>query len=157
LETRRKVHLIGHSLGGTLARSIAVCQPHLVASVVTMAAPLRAVRAHPMILGAARIIRRRILSEPDVQPDCYSGLCSCDFLNSLRRRLPRSIVHAAIYTKTDGVIDWCCCINDDPETNIEVQGTHTGLVFNPQVYRHVANVLASADERSEGLADSQSA
>jgi triacylglycerol lipase len=157
LETRRKVHLIGHSLGGTLARSIAVRQSHLVASVVTMAAPLGAIRAHPIILGAAMFVRRRILSERDVQTDCYSGLCSCDFLSSVRRRLPRSIVQAAIYTKTDGVIDWRCCINDDPKTNIEVRGTHTGLVFNPQVYRHVANLLASAAERSQGLTDSQSA
>jgi len=30
-------------------------------------------------------------------------------------------------------------------------------MFNPQVYHHVANVLASAAERSQGLADSQSA
>lgn len=157
LATRRRVHLVGHSLGGTLARSVAVRQPHLVASVVTMASPLRGVRAHPMVLGAAMIIRRRILSERDVQSDCYSGFCSCDFLNSLRRPLPRSIAHAAIYTKADGVIDWRCCVNDDPETDIEVQGTHVGLVFNPQVYRHVAHLLASADERSRGLADSQSA
>ena len=157
LETRRKVHLIGHSLGGTLARSVGVHQPHLVASVTTMAAPLRAIRAHPMILGAAMVVRRRILSERDVEPGCYSGFCSCDFLNSLRRPLPRSITHAAIYTKADGVIDWRCCINGDPETDIEVKGTHVGLVFNPRVYRHVANILASAAERAQDLADSQSA
>jgi triacylglycerol lipase len=157
LETRRKVHLIGHSLGGTLARSIGVRQPHLVASVVTMASPLRAVRAHPMVLSAAAFVRRRIFSRRKVEPGCYTGSCSCGFLNSLRRPLARSITHAAIYTKADGIIDWRCCINDDPETDIEVRGTHLGLMFNPQVYRHVANILASAGERSQGLADSQSA
>jgi triacylglycerol lipase len=157
LETRRKVHLIGHSLGGTLARSVGVHHPHLVASVTTMAAPLHAVRAHPMILGAAMVVRRRILSERDVEPECYSGFCSCDFLNSLRRPLPSSITHAAIYTKADGIIDWRCCINGDPETDIEVQGTHVGLVFNPRVYRHVANILASAAERAQDLTDSLSA
>ncbi len=156
-ETRRKVHLIGHSLGGTLARSIAVRHPRLVASLLTMAAPLNAVRAHPMILGAAKVIRRRILSERDVEPECYSGFCSCDFLKSFRRRLPRSITHVAIYTKADGVVDWRCCINDDPETDIEVQGTHVGLVFNPRVYRHVANVLASTVEEAQDVADSRSA
>ena len=156
-ETRRKVHLVGHSLGGTVARSVAVRHPKLVASLITMASPLRAIRAHPMVLGAAMIIRRRILSERDAEPDCYSGLCSCDFLGSLQRPLPRSIVQAAIYTKADGVIDWRCCINEDPETDIEVKGTHTGLVFNPQVYGHVATILADAVERSQGLADSRSA
>lgn len=155
LESSRKVHLIGHSLGGTLARSVAVRRPHLVASVITMASPLRAVRAHPMVLGAATIVRRRILSDADVQAECYSGFCTCDFFKALRRPLADSIVQAAIYTKADGIIDWRCCVNDDPETDIEVQGTHVGLVFNPQVYRHVANVLSSATERSQSLADSQ--
>src|SRR3990170_1323342 len=147
----------GHSLGGTLARSVAVRKPQLVASVITMASPFRAVRAHPMVLGAAMIVRRRILSEGSVQPDCYSGFCSCDFLNSLRQPLAKSIVEAAIYTKGDGVIDWRCCINDDPKTDIEVQGTHVGLVFNSQVYRHVANVLATAVERNQHVPDSQTA
>jgi len=78
-------------------------------------------------------------------------------VNSLRRPLPRSITHAAIYTKTDGIVDWHCCVNGDPKTDIEVQGTHVGLVFNPRVYRHVADVLASAAERAQGLADSKSA
>ncbi len=156
-ESGRKVHLVGHSLGGTLARSVAVRQPKLISSLIMMAAPIRAVRAHPMVLGAARVVRRRILAEEDVEPECYSGTCTCDFLDSLRRPLPDSIVEAAIYTKTDGVVDWRCCINDDPETDIEVQGTHVGLVFNPQVYRHVATLLASAVERSQSAADRRSA
>lgn len=155
METRRGVHIIGHSLGGTLARSVAVRQPHLVSSVITMASPFRAVRAHPMVLGAALVVRQRIRLGGDVGPECYSGLCSCAFLDSLRRPVPGGIVEAAIYTKGDGVIDWHCCINDDPETDIEVQGTHVGLVFNPQVFRHVARVLAEATENT--LADSRSA
>jgi hypothetical protein len=78
-------------------------------------------------------------------------------LNALRQPLAKSIVEAAIYTKGDGVIDWRCCINDDPKTDIEVQGTHVGLVFNSQVYRHVANVLATAVERNQHVPDSQTA
>lgn len=157
LQTCRKVHLIGHSLGGALAHSVGVHEPDLVASVVTMASPLNAVRAHPMVLGAAMFVRRRILSEQDVEPECYSGSCSCSFSESLREPLPRSISHAAIYTKADGIIDWHCCINGDPETDIEVQGTHMGLVFNPRVYHHVANVLASTAEWSQDVADRKSA
>jgi pimeloyl-ACP methyl ester carboxylesterase len=156
-ESGRKVHLIGHSLGGTLARSVGVRKPRLVASVITMASPFRAVRAHPMVLTAAMMVRRRILSNNNVQSECYSGACTCDFFESLRRPLAKSIVEATIYTKSDGVVDWQCCINDDPDTDIEVRGTHVGLVFNPQVYRHVADVLAAAAERSQSLADRRSA
>jgi hypothetical protein len=77
-------------------------------------------------------------------PNCYSGYCTCEFLTSLRDDLPPAIRQQAIYTKTDGVVDWRCCINDDPETNVEVPGTHVGLAFNPQVYRHIANFLGQA-------------
>lgn len=157
LETRRPVHLVGHSLGGTLARNVAVRQPHLVASLITMASPLRSVRVHPMVLGAASVVRRRVRMDKDVEPDCYSGVCSCDFLKSLDRPVRKSVTQAAIYTKGDGVIDWRCCVNDDPATDLEVQGTHVGLVFNAQVYRHVANVLAASDARQREVADSQSA
>jgi triacylglycerol lipase len=156
-DSGRRVHLVGHSLGGTLARSVAVRRPHQVASVTMMASPIRAIRAHPMVLGAAMVVRRRIHLEADAEPGCYSGLCGCDFVNALRRPIPDSVLQAAIYTKTDGVVDWRCCINGDPATDFEVRGTHAGLVFNPEVYRRVANVLATALVREEQLADSQSA
>ena len=156
-DSGRKVHLIGHSLGGTLARSVAVRRPHQVASVTMMASPIRAIRAHPMVLGAAMVVRRRIQLDDRAEPGCYSGSCACDFVEATRRPVPDAVLQAAIYTKTDGIVDWRCCINDDPGTDFEVRGTHAGLVFNPEVYRRVANVLATALEREEQLADSQSA
>jgi len=143
-----RVHLLGHSLGGVLARSAAVRRPELIASVITMAAPFRCVRAHPVIMEAASFVRSRILARqngPEVKPGCYSGECTCDFLHSLRAPFPSSVREVAIYTKTDGVVDWHCCVSDDEKSNIEVPGTHVGLVFNPQVYTHVAAVLAAAE------------
>ncbi len=146
-QTERKVHLIGHSLGGVLARGAAARWPKLVASVITLASPFRGVRAHPFILWARGLVRGRIMSrqvDRTVLEGCYTGKCSCAFLNSLRRPLPSSMPHAAIYTKTDGVVDWQRCIDEDPDTDIEVSGTHVGLVFNPQVFRHIAERLAGA-------------
>jgi len=63
-------------------------------------------------------------------------------VSALAEEFPASVRQQAIYTKTDGVVDWRCCINDDPETDIEVPGTHVGLAFNPQVYKHIAHFLA---------------
>ena len=87
-------------------------------------------------------------------PNCYSGNCTCDFLNALRRDFPEDIPQIAIYTKSDGVVDWRCCINEVGDgTDIEVPGTHIGLAFNPQVYRHIANFLAApASYRREHVA-----
>ena len=145
-ETGGKVHLIGHSLGGVLARGAATRRPRLVGSVVTMASPFRGVRVHPFVLQTAYLVRGRILSRrngPPVMPDCYSGACTCDFLNALRRDFPVSVPQIAIYTKTDGVVDWRVCINEDPDSDVEVPGTHVGLAFNPRVYSHIAAFLAA--------------
>ena len=144
-ETGARVHLIGHSLGGVLARGVAWRWPELTASVATMASPFRGVRVHPFVLQTAYLVRGRILQRqngPKVMPSCYSGQCTCEFLTSLRAEFPPSVPQIAIYTRTDGVVDWRCCINDD-DTDVEVQSTHVGLAFNAQVYQHLAHFLAS--------------
>lgn len=145
-QTGRGVHLIGHSLGGVLARGAAVRWPQLIASVITMASPFRGVRAHPLILGASSLVRGRIIARRNdvVMEECYTGRCSCHFLESLRNQPSLSVPQTAIYTKSDGVVDWRVCVTEDPDTDIEVPGTHVGLVFNPQVYRHIAERLALA-------------
>src|SRR5271157_1702441 len=45
-ETGRPIHLIGHSLGGVIARSIAGQRPQDIASVITLGAPFRGTAAH---------------------------------------------------------------------------------------------------------------
>ncbi len=145
-ETGRKIHLIGHSLGGIIARSVAAQHPGDVASVITLGAPFRGTVVHSRVLKAAQIVRTQILNKhgSGVLPDCYTGRCTCNFLDSLKRRLPGKIKETAIYTKTDGVVDWQYCITGDPSIDVEVPGTHLGLAFNPSVYHIIANRLADA-------------
>ena len=63
-------------------------------------------------------------------------------MTSVGETPPPSVVRTAIYTKSDGIIDWRCCLDEDEQLNIEVKGTHAGLAFNPSVYRIVARLLA---------------
>ena len=63
LETKRKIHLIGHSLGGIIARSVAGQRPSDVASVITLASPFRGTVAHRTVLQAAEAVRKHILKE----------------------------------------------------------------------------------------------
>jgi len=143
-ETGRKIHLIGHSLGGVIARSVAGQRSADVASVTTLGAPFRGPVAHASVLRAADIIRKHILLEhgSSVLPECYTGRCTCDFLDYVRRDVPASVTQTAIYTRSDGIVDWHYCITGDPEIDFEVAGTHLGLAFNPTVYHLIATRLA---------------
>jgi triacylglycerol lipase len=145
-ETGRKIHMVGHSLGGIIARSIAGQRPADIASVTTLGAPFRGAVAHSSILRAAEVVRKHILLEhgTDVLPNCYTGRCTCDFLDSLRRKVSSSVFQTAIYTRADGVVDWHHCVTDDPKIDCEVSGTHLGLAFNPAVYYLIATRMAKA-------------
>jgi pimeloyl-ACP methyl ester carboxylesterase len=138
--------LIGHSLGGVIARSIAGQRPRDVASVITLAAPFRGTVTSRTVLQATEAIRQRILREHGrgVLPDCYTGRCTCNFIDSLKREIPESMVETAIYTRHDGIVDWRYCMTRNPEVDFEVPGTHIGMAFNPSAYTIVAERLAMA-------------
>lgn len=145
-ETGRKIHLIGHSLGGVIARSVAGQRRREVASIITLASPIRGTVANRTVLHAAEAVRLRIVQEHGdmVLPGCYTGQCTCNFINSLRRDIPNSMLQTAIYTRHDGIVDWRYCITEDPDVDFEVPGTHIGMAFNPAAYSIVADRLAMA-------------
>ena len=143
-ETGGKVHLIGHSLGGVIARSLAGQRPKDVASVITLASPIRGTVTSRAVLHAAEAVRKQILNERGggVLPSCYTGRCTCNFLDSLRRDIPDSVTETAIYTRHDGIVDWRYCMTKRPEVDFEVPGTHIGMAFNPAAYSIIAERLA---------------
>lgn len=145
-DTERKIHLIGHSLGGVIARSVAGQRPDDVASVITLASPFRGTVAHRTILHAVEAVRLRILQGHGrgVLPECYTGRCTCNFLASLKRGVPDSVVETAIYTRHDGIVDWRYCMTNQAGVDFEVLGTHIGMAFNPAAYSIVAERLAEA-------------
>ena len=146
-ETGRPVHLIGHSLGGMLSRSAAQRRPRSVASLITLGSPFRGIRPHPLVLQATRVVRARTQRQRQ-RPDCFTTTCGCAAVASMQTAPPPATPQIAIYTRSDGIVDWQMCVNDDPETNFEVSGTHIGLAFNPAVYRLVARRLAELESGS---------
>lgn len=144
--TQGKIHLIGHSLGGSLVRAAAAQMPERIASVITLAAPIQGIGARASVMNAAEFVRKQILErhEQGVLPNCYTSRCTCEFFESLRGDFPKSVRQTAIYTKEDGILDWRVCQTGDPAVDVEVSATHIGMVFSPLVYSIVAQRLAQA-------------
>jgi len=150
-ETRRPVHLIGHSLGGFVARKVALRRPDIVTQLISLGSPIQAMEAHPAIMAAARFVGKRV---EHFGPDesrarrgpgiCLSNRCECRAGGGEVLCPPPSVHRAAVYSRDDGLIHWRNCLEPEPSLNHEVGGTHIGLVFNPHVYRIVANLLAQA-------------
>jgi len=148
LETGQRVHLVGHSLGGIFARSAAVRMPDRIASVITLGSPFRGLVAHPLVLKLGDLVRRRIRSRyPDPPQGCATSQCSCAFARSLRRKWPRSVAQTAIYTRADGIVDWRYCRSGDPRVDVEVSGTHVGLICNSATYLCMAERLAAVPRK----------
>jgi triacylglycerol lipase len=141
---KQKVHVIGHSLGGVLARAIASQLSPMVASVITLSSPFQGLAAHPSVLRVVETVRERIHDQhgKKVLPSCYTATCTCRFLESLEDRLPKAVGQTAVYTKADGIVDWRVCRTGNPAVDFEVAGTHIGMVFNPIVLHIVAHRLA---------------
>jgi hypothetical protein len=57
----------------------------------------------------------------------------------------RTVRSTAVYSRTDGIVAWQACIEEqlcDTNENIEVYGSHSGLGFNAQVLYVIADRLA---------------
>jgi hypothetical protein len=55
----------------------------------------------------------------------------------------------SIYSRTDGVVAWQACVQPEDHPmieNVEVDGSHCGLVWNPAVLKVVADRLSHAPE-----------
>ncbi len=141
--TGKPVHLIGHSLGGILSRSAATLKPESVASVITLGSPFRGIKSHPWVLEMGKQVRKRIVLEnPVEQPECFTGFCNCETIKAWTSPFPKEVKQTAVFTKTDGIVDWKVCQDGNSDNDFEVSGTHIGLVFNPQVYRIIGKRLA---------------
>jgi pimeloyl-ACP methyl ester carboxylesterase len=137
-ETRRRVRLVGWSLGGVLAREAARERPRLVERVVTFGTP---VVGGPKYTAAAGRYRQR-----------GYDLDAIERAAAARDAVPLRVPVTAIYSRGDGVVAWQACL--DPRNraveHIEVGGTHVGLGFNPDVLRIVAERLALPARRGAG-------
>jgi pimeloyl-ACP methyl ester carboxylesterase len=127
----RPVRLVGWSLGGYLAREAARDLPHRVDRVVTLGSP---VIGGPRYTTTAGFYRAKGTSFDDI-----------DARIAERERNPIQVPITAVYSKSDGVVDWRACIDrTSPHVeHVRVRSSHVGLGFSPEVLRVVATHLAA--------------
>jgi triacylglycerol lipase len=136
-----RVVIIGHSLGGMYALELAVRRPDLIERVITLGSPVRSVvdSSHPLVLATARFVA--ILRGMDHGCITPSGTC---IENGVERH-PGEVPTTAMYSRTDGVVNWESCVHQSGATtveNVEVTGSHIGMAVNAGVYHVVADRLA---------------
>lgn len=130
-----KLTLIGHSLGGIFARELARRAPDRVRQVITLGSPVRWSRDSDSTVAPLYRSLRGIHSERAREV----------------RRLPDDhlpdVPFTAIFSRTDGVVDWRTCVFEAGPLRecIQVRGSHTGLIHNATSLVVVADRLAQKE------------
>lgn len=149
--TGRRVTLVGHSLGGMLAKVVVQAIPDRIERVVTLGSPFRSlVKAHPAVVGLwdkLKLAQGGLIGR-NLGAACGTGHCTCDFVRFLTS--PRTVPppQFAIYSSKDGVADWSSCLEENPANNSEVRCSHIGMVYDASVYRALAERLAQPVEHT---------
>ena len=132
-----KISLIGWSLGGVYARQIAKRHPEKIRQVITMCSPFLGAD-HPnnaawlfsLVHGGTKIT--------DLDPNWLADLPS-----------PAPVPTTALYSKTDGVVPWQTCmesVEDAIHQNIEIKGSHIGVIYNKNVLPILIDRLQYSEE-----------
>ncbi len=143
-ETAHPIIVIGHSLGGMLARFLGVNFPEKIRHVVAIGAPIdnTLLKVHPLVPFTFRTLQRVRKRTNGTSPGCGSSACTCWFRRTAFSSLPAGVGFTSIFSKRDEIVDWRSCIDPQGE-NRQVSGRHIGLIVNRQVYRVLTDVLAS--------------
>jgi hypothetical protein len=129
----RRVSLVGWSLGGIYAREIARRRPAIVRQVITLGTPFAGSGEHTNVGWIYRLLSGH---SPKIDPRF-----------SARLRATPPVPTTSIYSRSDGIVAWQACLEArvPHAENVEVDGSHIGLVCHPMVWRVVADRLAQPE------------
>lgn len=153
----RKVSIVGHSLGGMLARGLAARRPDLIAGIVSMGSPVLAPGAvHEVLLKDAELLTRltRAGFGGLMSADCIAGACALASFEESQAPLAPEVGFTAIYSQRDGIVDWRACL-DPAAIPVEVTASHIGMALDPRVFDEVSRALVG--QRADRVARAASA
>lgn len=141
--TGRPVRLVGHSRGGQFARAAGARAPGDVAGLVTLGAPFDLFGLGvPTLAAAATLAAAGTAGMPRVaRLSCLFGGCCRGFRAQLRDPWPGATPFTSIFSRTDRVVPARASI-DGSARNVEVRGSHVGLLTGRGAHAAVADALA---------------
>ncbi|ANH68751.1 alpha/beta fold hydrolase [Mitsuaria sp. 7] len=134
-EQSQPVSLVGWSLGGIYAREIAKRISLPVRQVITIGTPITGEATQTNVSLIYRWVNGSL---PVLDDDFKSRLIAAP-----------QVPTTSIYSRSDGVVAWQACVQPDDHPmieNVEVDGSHCGLVWNPAVLKVVADRLSNAPD-----------
>lgn len=149
IKRNRRVTIVGHSLGGMLARGLASRRPDLVEGIVSMGSPVLAPGAiHRVLAWDAQMLAKltRAGFGGMMSSDCFGGHCARLSWEESQQDLHRDAAFTAIYSKRDGIVDWRACLDPAAE-QVEVRTSHCGMAVDPIVMDHVLAALREQQVR----------
>lgn len=131
---RRKISLIGWSLGGLYARHIAKIRADKVRCMISLGSPFA---GSPLSTNAWQVYEWVSGTKVDEQLPLDSGMLAD----------PPPVPTTSVFSRTDGLCAWQSCLNEDTEAaeNIEVISSHCGLGHHPAAVFAVADRLAQPE------------
>ena len=131
---RRKVSLVGWSLGGLYARHLAKTAPECVRQVITLGSPFA---GDPRSTNAWRVYKWASGQSPeDMEPSFAAAI-----------EEPPPVPTTAIFSRTDGVCAWQGCRErlSALSERIEVESSHCGMGHHPAAVYAVAERLSQKE------------
>ena len=138
------VMIVGHSRGGVLAKAIAARRPELVSGVVTLGSPvLSQLSVHPVVLAHIGVLAALGTSRVPglISWRCLRGECCARFRAALDGPLPPGVGYVAVYSRSDGIVDWRACRDSHADACVEVRASHCGMGMNAGAYGAIARAL----------------
>jgi len=142
-EQGESAFVVGQSRGGTFARVLAVRRPDLVRGIVTLGSPtVDPMAVHPLVwVQGAALATLGSIGVPGVASHtCVTGSCCRRFIEDLRGDFPAKTRFVAVYSRSDGIVDWRACL-DPGARHIEVDSTHCGMSVHAEVFDVIARAL----------------
>ena len=131
-QSGRKVSLIGWSLGGVYARELAKLAVDDVRLVITLGSPFKGNTKATHATKLYETLSDRTVEDARVTANLHH---------------PPSVPTTAIFSRSDGVVAWQCCVEDagSHTESIEVRSSHSGMGHHPAVLYAIADRLAQPE------------